>query len=92
MDFCHSREIVLTNVEKTLLDTATKTQLDAAKAASKKEVHKTAETTRQLIVNKYWKKCETKTFTWWESKKCLRNSYSTRDKIKEILNELREVL
>ena len=53
MDFCHSREIVLTNVEKTLLDTATKTQLDAAKAASKKEVHKTAETTRQLIVNKY---------------------------------------
>ena len=53
MDFYHSQEIVLTNVEKKLLDTATKTELDAAKAASKKKVHKTAEATRQLIVNKY---------------------------------------
>ena len=37
MDFYHSQEIVLTNVEKKLLDTATKTELDAAKAASKKK-------------------------------------------------------
>ena len=43
----------LTNVEKKLLDTAAKTELDAAKAASKKEVHKTAEVKRQLIENKY---------------------------------------
>ena len=40
-------------MEKKLLDTAAKTVLDAAKAASKKEVHKTAEVKRQLIVNKY---------------------------------------
>lgn len=40
-------------MEKKLLDTAAKTELDAAKVASKKEVHKTAEVKRQLIVNKY---------------------------------------
>ena len=37
---------------KKLMDTATKTGIDAAKTASKKVVRKTAEATRDLIENK----------------------------------------
>ena len=37
---------------KTLMDTATKTGIDAAKTASKRVVQKTAEATRDLIGNK----------------------------------------
>ena len=37
---------------KKLMDTATKTGIDAAKTASKRVVQKTAETTRDLIPNK----------------------------------------
>ena len=37
---------------KKLMDTATKTGIDAAKTASKKEIRKTAEATGDLIVNK----------------------------------------
>ena len=44
MNFCNSREIYLRNMEKKLLDTATKAGLAAAKTASKK-----AEETRELI-------------------------------------------
>ena len=43
MDFCHSEEIYIPNTGKKLLDTVTKTGLDALKTASRKEVHKTAE-------------------------------------------------
>ena len=52
MDFCHSREIYPTNMGEKLIDTATKTGLDAAKNASKKVIHKTAEATGELIGNK----------------------------------------
>ena len=44
VNFCNSREIYLRNMEKKILDTATKTGLAAAKTASKK-----AEQTRELI-------------------------------------------
>ena len=37
---------------KKILDSATKTGLDAAKTASKKVVHKTVEATEELIGNK----------------------------------------
>ena len=37
---------------KKLMDTATKTRIDAAKATSKRVVQKTAEATRDLIGNK----------------------------------------
>ena len=40
------------NYGKKLMDTATKTGIDAAKTASKKVVQKTAEATRDLIGNK----------------------------------------
>ena len=52
MDFCHfARNIPDKYVNKSL-DAATKTGQDTAKAASKKEVHKTAEATGELIWNK----------------------------------------
>ena len=39
-------------IDKKLMDTATKTGIDAAKTASKRVVHKTAEATGDLIGNK----------------------------------------
>ena len=48
MDFCHSREIYLTNMGKKL-DISTKRGLDAAKTASKKVIHKTVEVTVEFI-------------------------------------------
>ena len=39
-------------MEKKIMDVATKTRTDALKAASKKVVHKTAEGTGELMVNK----------------------------------------
>ena len=51
MDFCHLQEISDT-YGKALLDTATKTGLDATKSAFKKVAHKTAEATAEVIGNK----------------------------------------
>ena len=52
MGFCHSQENLEINMEKKLMDTATKTGIDAGKTASKRIVQKTAEATRDLIGNK----------------------------------------
>ena len=52
MAFCHLQENVEMNMVKKLMDTATKTGLDAAKAASKRVVQKTAEAIGDLIRNK----------------------------------------
>ena len=52
MDFCHSQVIHPTNTRKKLLNTSTKTGLDAAETASKKLVHKTAEAPGELIGSK----------------------------------------
>ena len=49
MAFCHLQESLEINMEKKLMDTATKTGIDAAKAASKKLVQKTVEATGDLI-------------------------------------------
>ena len=50
--FCHLQETLVINMMKTLMDTATKTGIDAAKTASKRVVQKTAEATGDLIGNK----------------------------------------
>ena len=50
--FFHLLENLAINMEKKLMDPATKTGIDAAKTASKKIVQKTAETTGDLIGNK----------------------------------------
>ena len=43
--FCHLRKTSEINMEKKLMDTAAKTELDVAKAASKRVVQKTGEAT-----------------------------------------------
>ena len=50
--FFHLQEIYLTNMAKKNLDTATRTETDAAKPVLKKVVHKTAERTGDFIENK----------------------------------------
>ena len=52
MVFCHLRENLVINMVKKLMDTATKTGIDAAKNVSKQVVQKTAEGTGDLIRNK----------------------------------------
>ena len=52
MEFLSSTRNLSDKSGKKLLDTATKTGLDAVKTASKKVVHKTAEATGELIGNK----------------------------------------
>ena len=49
--FCHLQEISLRIMGKKILDTATKTGLDAAKTGSKRVVHKTVEATGELVGN-----------------------------------------
>ena len=43
MVFCRFQENLEINMEKKIMDTATKTEIDAAKTASKRVVQKTAE-------------------------------------------------
>ena len=50
--FCHLQENLVINMLKKLMDTATKTGIDAAKIASTRVVQKTSEATGDLIVNK----------------------------------------
>ena len=52
MAFCHLQENLVINMVKKLMDTATKTGIEAAKTASKTVVLKTAEVTGDLIGNK----------------------------------------
>ena len=52
MVFCHLQKNLLIKYGKKLMDTATKTGIDAAKTASKRVVQKTAEATGDLIGNK----------------------------------------
>ena len=49
MDFCHLQENLVISVVKKLMDTTTKTEIDAAKTACKRVVQKTAEATGDLI-------------------------------------------
>ena len=53
MAFCHLLENLKINMEKKLMDTATKTGIDAAKTASKRVIQKTVEATGDLIGNKF---------------------------------------
>ena len=52
MAFCHLQENLEINMVKKLMDTATKTRIDAAKTASKRVVQITAEATQDLTGNK----------------------------------------
>ena len=77
---------------KRLLDTATKTGLDALKSDSKKEVHKAAEATGQFIGNKI-----ADTILKWkpvidENSRNVEEIVVPPEKRQEMLNELRQVL
>ena len=65
---------------KKLIDTATKTGLDATKATSKRIVPKTAEATGDLIGNKIADKTNSAGKSKEKGKKNRRNLYSTRTK------------
>ena len=52
MDFCHLREIYVTKMDNNYWILLQKSELDALKTASKKLVHKAAETTGEFIGNK----------------------------------------
>ena len=52
MAFRHLQESLEINMVKKIMDTATKTEIDAAKTSSKRVVQKTAEATGNLIRNK----------------------------------------
>ena len=52
MAFCHLQESLGINMVKKVMDTTTKSGIDAAKATSKIVVQKTAEVTGDLIGNK----------------------------------------
>ena len=52
MAFCHLQENLVISMEEKLIDTATKTGIDAPKTAPKGVVQKTAEATGDLIGNK----------------------------------------
>ena len=52
MAFCHLQENLEINMAKKLMNTATKTRVDAAKTASKRVIQKTAEATGDLIGSK----------------------------------------
>ena len=60
MTLYHLQENLVINMEKKLMDTATKTGIDAAKTASKRVVQKTAQATVDLIWNKIADKTKTK--------------------------------
>ena len=64
------REVYQTNTGKKILDTATKTGLDAAKTPSKKVLYKTNEATGgELIEKKIAEKIVTPDPAWCEFKK-----------------------
>ena len=87
MDFCDLQENYLTDTyRKQLLDTdIKKTGIDAPKTASKKVVHKIVEATRELMGNKIAEKnCTNKRCDWSKFEKCSKNSYSTREKTRDI--------
>ena len=60
MTLYHLQENLVINMEKKLMDTATKTGIDAAKTASKRVVQKIAQATVDLIWNKIADKTKTK--------------------------------
>ena len=73
---------------KKLMDTATKTGIDATKTTSKRVVQKTAETTGDLIGNEMADKINSIGKPKEKKKKNWRNLYSTR-KRQQLIDDLR---
>ena len=73
------------------MDTATKTRLDAAKAASKKVVHKTAKTASELIGNKTAEKNVKQRPIFEATSKNVEEIFVPPEKRENILSKLRKV-
>ena len=73
---------------KKLMNTATKTRIDAAKTSTKRVVQKTAEATRDLIENKIAHKITSlgKNKKRWKARQEI---YIPPEKIQQIINDLR---
>ena len=75
---------------KTLMDTATRTGIDAAKAASKRVVQKTAKATGDLIGNKIAEKIPSVGKSKQEDKtKKIKEIYISPEKRKQIIHDVR---
>ena len=75
---------------KKLMDAATKTGIDAAKAASKREVHKTAEATGDLIRKKIANKITSVSKTKSKEKEDERQEvYTPPERRQQIIDDLR---
>ena len=74
---------------KKLMDTATKTRIDAAKVASKRVVQKTVEATGQLIGNKIADKITSLAETKSKEKKGEQEIYIPPEKRQQIVDDLR---
>ena len=80
IDFCHSREIYLTNIENIII------------RYFQKEVHKTAEATEELIGNKTTETIVRPNAVSYENWRNVEEIIILPEKLQEILNELRQVL
>ena len=93
MAFYHLQENVEINMVKTLMDTPTKTGIDAGKTASKRVVQKTAEATGDLIGNKIADKItsvgRTKTRNKKDEKNEIEEIYIPPEKTQQIIVDLR---
>ena len=90
MAFCHLQENLVISMEEKLIDTATKTRIDASKTASKGVVQKTAETTRDLIGNKITDKITSVGKTKSKEKEDERQKiYMPPENRQQIINDLR---
>ena len=79
-------------VKKKLLDTATKTELDAVKTPSKKVVHKAAEATEEVIGSKISDKTVKLKHIPDENSRNIKKIAIPSEKREEILNKLRQAL
>ena len=90
MAFCHLQENLVISMEEKLIDTATKTRIDASKTASKGVVQKTAEATRDLIGNKITDKITSVGKTKSKEKEDERQKiYMPPENRQQIINDLR---
>ena len=89
MTFCHLQKKLTIAMVKKLMDTATKTGIDAAKTTSKRIAQKTAEATGDLIGNKIADKINLLGKTKIKEKEKRQEIYILPEKRQQIIDDLR---
>ena len=87
--FCHLLKNLVMSMLKKLMDTATKTGIDAAKTTSKKIVQKTAEATGDLIGSKIADKITSIGKPKEKETKEIEENYIPPEKRQQIIDDLR---